>query len=68
MGETKMSTVKSESAKLLLTKDFLQRDGRIGQSSRRLDEGNIGLMKLRFPPIDELVNALDHIAAREAAA
>jgi hypothetical protein len=68
MGETKMATMNSEGAMLLLTKDFLQLDGRIGHPSRRLDGGAVEVTRLRFPPIEELVGTLDHIASRESAA
>lgn len=58
----------SEKSRLLLTFDLLQPDGRVGLSTLKLDDSSFGVMRRRFPPIDELVCALDHIASRELVA
>jgi hypothetical protein len=62
-----MAIVNAAHGKLLLTADLLQRDARFGLPSLRSDDRNFGLMALRFPPIEDLVNTLDHIASRETA-
>ncbi len=63
-----MAIVNAGHEKLLLTADLLQRDGLFGLPSRRLDDGSFGLLRRRFPPVEDLVTALDHIASREIAA
>lgn len=68
MGETMMASVNTAHGKLLLTADLLQSEGRLGLPSRRLNQGNVGLLAFRFPPIEDLVSILDHIASREIAA
>lgn len=54
--------------KLLLTAELLQRDGLGGIGTHRLDTATCALLAVRFPPIDDLVGTLDHIASREIAA
>jgi hypothetical protein len=54
--------------KLLLTADLLHRDLQAGVYAHKLDTGAGGLLPLRFPPIEDLVSVLDHIASREIAA
>jgi hypothetical protein len=68
MGKTKMAIVNAAHGKLLLTADLLQRDSQFGLPSRKLDDGSFGLLRRRFPPIEDLVTALDHTASREIAA
>lgn len=63
-----MASVNTAHGKLLLTADLLRCDGQLGLPSRRLDEGNFGPLEFRFPPIEDLVNILDHIASRAIAA
>jgi hypothetical protein len=63
-----MALVNAEHDKLLLTADLLQRDGLYGVPSSKLDNDSFGLLRRRFPPIEDLVNGLDHIASREIAA
>jgi hypothetical protein len=58
----------TEHGRLLLTADLLQREGRLVLSAPILGDGGFGLLRHRFPPIDELVTALDCIASREIAA
>jgi hypothetical protein len=63
-----MAIVNAEHGKLLLTADLLQRDGHFGLHSRKPDDGSFGFLGRRFPPIEDLVTTLDHIASREIAA
>jgi hypothetical protein len=58
----------AENGMLLLTADLLQRDGRYEHATRRPGDPNFGRPMLRFPPIEDLVTALDRIALREIAA
>jgi hypothetical protein len=58
----------AEHGKLLLTADLLQTTGRPGPLSRRIEDPATTVMGLRFPPIEDLVGTLDHIATRESAA
>lgn len=57
-----------EHGKLLLTADLLQVDGVFRQQPLRSDVGTYGLLKLRFAPIEDLMNTLDRVASREIAA
>jgi hypothetical protein len=63
-----MAIVNADHGKLLLTADLLQLTARSGQTLRKLDDSSHRRLALRFPPVDDLVNALDHIASREGAA
>lgn len=63
-----MASPKAEHAKLLLTLDLLQRDGRLVLPAGSVEDGAFGLRKRRFPPIDDLLTALDHIASRNITA
>jgi hypothetical protein len=63
-----MAIVNADHGKLLLTADLLQRSARTGQSLRMLDDGSQRRLALRFPPIEDVVTALDTIASRESAA
>jgi hypothetical protein len=58
----------TENGKLLLTSELRQVEGRFGMSAHRLDDASFGRVKVRFPPIEDVVSALDHIASRESAA
>lgn len=58
----------ADNGMLLLTPDLMQRDGRHEQAARRTGDANLGRLKFRFPPIEDLVSALDRIALREIAA
>ena len=58
----------ADHGKLLLTPDLLQKDGRFGLSTRKLDDAKFGRLKVRFPPIEDVVCALDYIASRDSAA
>jgi hypothetical protein len=68
IGETPMAIETAKHARLLLTADLLQGTRRVGLSTLRLDEVGVRHLDLRFPPIEDLVGALDLIASREAAA
>lgn len=63
-----MAIRNAEHGKLLLTADLLQTTGRFATSSRRFEDPATAGMGLRFPPIEDLVGTLDHIATRESAA
>lgn len=63
-----MAIVNAESGMLLLTADLLRSEGRVGFPSNRSYVRSSGLLALRFPPIEDLVTALDRIASREIAA
>lgn len=58
----------AENGLLLLTPDLMQSDGRFAQAARKPGDANFGRPKFRFPPIEDLVSALDRIALREIAA
>lgn len=63
-----MAIANADHGKLLLTADLLQKTGRFGPSSRMIEDHSHCLMGLRFPPIEDVVTALDLIASREIAA
>jgi hypothetical protein len=63
-----MAIANADHDRLLLTPDLLQRESRFGLPSHRLDSGSFARTPLRFPPIEDLVSALDRIAQRETAA
>jgi hypothetical protein len=56
-----------EHSQLLLTSDLLLREARIASTLGSADRA-FGILCQRFPPIDDLVITLDHIASRETAA
>lgn len=58
----------ADRGKLLLTPDLLQKDARYGLSPRKLDDAKFSRLNVRFPPIEDVVCALDYIASRESAA
>jgi hypothetical protein len=68
LGEMKMLRSTKEHGRLLLTADLLQRELRIGSSALGSVDRTFGILGHRFPPIDDLVVTLDHIASRETAA
>jgi hypothetical protein len=63
-----MAIANADHGRLLLTPDLLQLESRFGLPSHRLDAGSYARRPFRFPPIEDLVNALDSIAQRETAA
>jgi hypothetical protein len=63
-----MAIANAEHDRLLLTPDLLQRESRFGLPVHRLDPIPFARTPLRFPPIEDLVSALDSIAQRETAA
>ena len=63
-----MAIANAHHSKLLLTADLMQRDRQYGAYAQRLDGVFDGQLVLRFPPIEDVVGALDSIASREIAA
>ena len=63
-----MAIANADHGRLLFTQDLLQLESRFGLPSHRLDIGPHARTPLRFPPIEDLVSALDSIAQRETAA
>jgi hypothetical protein len=63
-----MALANADHERLLLTPDLMQRESRFGLPLHRLDDISFGRTPVRFPPIEDLVSALDHIASREFAA
>lgn len=63
-----MAIANADVGMLLLTADLLQSDRQSGRLALKLDHTMRGQLALRFPPIDDLVSALDHVASRESAA
>jgi hypothetical protein len=63
-----MAIANAHHGKLLLTADLMQRDRKSGLAALKLEDRTVGLLAVRFQPIEDLVSALDHIASREIAA
>lgn len=64
---TKMLRLATEQGLLHLTADLLQRDSRPSQTRPKTSSGLFGAQVQRFPPIEDVVAALDRVASHAKA-